>query len=654
MSQKQGREAIDSMLNDLKKPQSDTDRIKLIYRIGDAYTHIDPAKSLQYAKEGLTQAEKAGWNKGIAAFNISIGNVLSDAGKYDSSILYFKRAYDTDSVIGYKRGIISSLQNIGTAYNNSGNYRVAAKYFFKALPIAEKAGDYYNLSVICGNIAALYGQMDNTDKDLSYSEKALRYAEKTNNNEIKAQANQNLANAYLGKKDTGAAKIYYKTALSLYRKVNNQFGAANVYYALSVIERDIQKSILLGKESQNIWNKISPGHDIAIANLLNLGIAYLNQAWQDTLGITTKKDAGPSLDSARNFLKKGIGLSDQTNNKSNLGEFFKFLSAVNETSGDYKTALKNLKKADQINDSVYSTENRNKIAELEANYEFEKKEAVYKEQEKLSALKLRQLWVYAALALFIAIVFFLYFLNRYRIKQLRLKNAIQQREALQKERELAFQNQLAQSELKAIRAQMNPHFIFNVLNSIESYIMENDAVTASRLLQKFASLCRLTLENSTRQYVNAEREWQALKLYAELEAMRFNHQFSYEFELSAGTNLSELLIPPMMMQPIVENAIHHGLRNSADDNPHFKVTAVRREDVLIFITKDNGAGLAEAQKRNSVPAVKKKSLGLSLLRERISIINQSFGKEMAAFSLESNIVGHGAIAVLKLPVLRNG
>jgi tetratricopeptide (TPR) repeat protein len=581
--QKYGLHAIDSMIKSLATAKEDTDKIRLIYRIGDAYTTIDPVKSMQYARDGLVRSEKLKWNKGIAAFNISIGNVLSYTGKYDSSIYYYNQAYIINTHIGNTAGVIAVLLNIGAAYQDMGDYNKAVAYLYKIVPMAEKENDYNDLSISAHNLSELYYLMGNAGKALFYAQQAVGYAEKDSNDLNKANALDALTNAWLLKKDTARAKDYYEKALLAFQQINDRKGMATIYHELAVIEKDREQKIEYGLKSQKIWDEIGPAFTISLANMENLGVTFLD--------MTTYRGAPRWLDSAEKYIRRANMLSNETNNAEYIARTTNALARVQEARGDYKQALVSLKEATRLKDSLYSKENREKIAELETNYRLEKQAGEFKEKQKLAALRLRYLWGYVILALVVITGGFLYFLNKYRIKQLRLQHAVQQQQAERKEWELNAQNQLMQSELKAIRAQMNPHFIFNVLNSIEAFIISNEPKTASRLLQKFAALCRLMLENSTQQYVNAGLEWQALKLYAELEAARFNNQFSYEFEQASGTNLSELLIPPMMVQPIVENAIHHGLSHIVDGNLHFKVTVMRDGGLLIFIIEDNGRGL---------------------------------------------------------------
>ena len=203
---------------------------------------------------------------------------------------------------------------------------------------------------------------------------------------------------------------------------------------------------------------------------------------------------------------------------------------------------------------------------------------------------------------------------------------------------------------------MNPHFIFNVLNSIESYVLENDSKTASRLVQKFATLSRLILENSTQSMVAAEREWKALKLYTELEAMRFNNQFSYSFYADPDLDLATLMLPPMLVQPLIENSIHHGLRNSLEEKSRVSVRLEQTDKEIFFMVDDTGIGMEEAEKFKTFSAIKSKSIGLNAIRERVEIINAMNKGNKAHFEIRKKTKeeGTGTIAILTLPkVIRN-
>jgi len=226
-------------------------------------------------------------------------------------------------------------------------------------------------------------------------------------------------------------------------------------------------------------------------------------------------------------------------------------------------------------------------------------------------------------------------------------------EAERKEKlESDYQKRLSESELKAIRAQMNPHFMFNVLSSIESYILEKDAKSASRLVQRFAKLNRLVLENSAYSYVSVAREWEALNLYVELEALRFNNDFGYHFSKIGTFDMNNLFIPPMLVQPLIENAIHHGIRQQMNQRGEITVTVEQDGNNICFTVVDNGAGLGKSRSKPR-HSYKKRSMGLATIEERLKLINRNAGctsGKLVLTSLEADGSGRTQ-AVLFIPLV---
>jgi ligand-binding sensor domain-containing protein len=214
-----------------------------------------------------------------------------------------------------------------------------------------------------------------------------------------------------------------------------------------------------------------------------------------------------------------------------------------------------------------------------------------------------------------------------------------------------FKQRLSQSELKAIRSQMNPHFIFNVLNSIESYIMDNDKNAASRLIQKFASLSRLVLENSSRSLVTAEKEWKALILYTELEADRYSNSFTYNFKVDERINLKECMIPPMLIQPLIENAILHGLIVGQNSEAHLEVQMKLHDGKICITVEDNGVGVNSKAKLTIKSSIKETSIGLSSIKERIEMLNIQDKQQNASFNIAAGANGKGTVATICLPVI---
>jgi hypothetical protein len=186
-----------------------------------------------------------------------------------------------------------------------------------------------------------------------------------------------------------------------------------------------------------------------------------------------------------------------------------------------------------------------------------------------------------------------------------------------------FNRKLTEMEMSALRAQMNPHFMFNSLNSIKYYILNEEPDQANKYLNKFSKLMRLVLKNSQTKLVNLADELEALRLYIELEALRFHENFNYEINIAPEINQDEIYIPPMIVQPFVENAIWHGLMQKEGPG-HLIVNISQREGTLTIDVVDDGIGREQAAKLGSKSAAKK-SFGIAITSDRIALVREALG-----------------------------
>jgi len=201
-----------------------------------------------------------------------------------------------------------------------------------------------------------------------------------------------------------------------------------------------------------------------------------------------------------------------------------------------------------------------------------------------------------------------------------------QQQTREKEMEvLKLNKDLATSQLTTLRAQMNPHFIFNALNSVQQYILQGNITEANRYLSKFSKLQREVLNHSDQDFIALEKELEVLHLYLELEQLRFDGSFTYEIKIDEAIDDDEIKIPPMIVQPFVENSIWHGLMPRQGErwvHIHFKM---KTDDLLLCTVRDNGIG-REAAARIKNNTGQHKSKGLSLVYDRLAILRQQYGK----------------------------
>jgi LytS/YehU family sensor histidine kinase len=178
--------------------------------------------------------------------------------------------------------------------------------------------------------------------------------------------------------------------------------------------------------------------------------------------------------------------------------------------------------------------------------------------------------------------------------------------------------------MTALRAQMNPHFIFNCLNSIKLYTLENDSATASEYLTKFSQLIRLVLENSRSEKVTLQKELETLKLYIDMEAMRFKDKVRYCINVDERIDAGYIEIPPLLIQPYVENAIWHGLMHKKEGGLIKIDVGMAYEHLLHVEISDDGIGRGKAMEYKSKSVTRQKSFGLKMTSERMGIINELY------------------------------
>ena len=209
-------------------------------------------------------------------------------------------------------------------------------------------------------------------------------------------------------------------------------------------------------------------------------------------------------------------------------------------------------------------------------------------------------------------------------KNLSLKRKNEKLESRGKQTEL--QQHVTELEMQALRAQMNPHFIFNCLSSINRFILKNETEAASNYLTKFSRLIRTVLTNSKKSFISLEDELEMLRLYLEMEKLRFKDSFDYSITFVNSIDDGNVFLPPLLLQPFAENAIWHGLMHKEGQGKlEFELSV--DDKVLTCAISDNGIGRSKAAALRSKSAEKQKSLGLQITKERLALLNEEFANE---------------------------
>ena len=248
-------------------------------------------------------------------------------------------------------------------------------------------------------------------------------------------------------------------------------------------------------------------------------------------------------------------------------------------------------------------------------------------------------WSLPVFALLIAMTLFLIY--RWRVNQIRNRA----------EEKMEINRQISELELSALRSQMNPHFMFNSLNSVKAYIVQAKPEVAADYLSQFAHLIRRILQNSREKFITLQEEIDTLELYIGLEQFRVNHAFDYIQEINQNVDAQAVRIPPLLLQPFIENAIWHGLMHKKESG-QLRLSFTREEDQIICTIHDNGVGRRRSQELNNTSVKKHKSLGMGITQNRVDLMNRlnAYGITIEVIDLK-DLQGEalGTKVIIRLP-----
>lgn len=421
-SQKQGQQLCDSLVQQIPFAKNDTATARLYKAIAENYTAINPTAARLYADKGLAVATQMKWTKGVAVFNAIIATLYNDAGLYDSALYHNKKALDIHKKNYDAFNTASVLNNMGVICQRQSKFTEATAYFFESLKVSEANKNTRLIAQAYSNIATVYAAQKDYKKDLDYNFKALRIQEQENNTDDIAATQAAIATTYMETADDANAAAYYDKALRNYTQTGNQFGIATVYTNMATLQKtNYAAKLHLALKADSIWNIISPGYLLAIINTGNIGVAYLDIA-KDKTGISV---SGKNIPDSKNeqlqkavvYLNKAIAASVEAGDVNNEAFFTGNLAEAQELAGDYKNAYINFRRYQQVQDSVYSQENKNKIAAIEGEREVAIRDTEIAFNKKALANEQKLKWALAAgLLLLLCIAGLLFYQNKTRKK----------------------------------------------------------------------------------------------------------------------------------------------------------------------------------------------------------------------------------------------
>ncbi len=435
--------------------------------------------------------------------------------------------------------------------------------------------------------------------------------------------------AYTQQKDFSKANEYYNNSINVLPK--NKEISKEDYKSIKKAKDD-----LLDSEELSISEELVIRENVAT----NTGYTYSNDAQvSENLKLAEIFEAENNLPEAERYIGVSKDLITPGTDAAISAEVYKKSSELNQRAGKISAALSDVEKYKVAKEkSILELENdlKQQIEIVKGQKQIDVSQKDYdlneKDQELMESQLHTQKIIIGLLSLvLIGSLIFFYFLY---------KNVREKRKANQK------------LLLKSLRTQMNPHFIFNALNSVNNFIAKNDEKAANKFLADFSRLMRKVLDYSQKDFITFEEEIELNELYLKLEHFRFRDKFNYTFENNAKQYGYSQEVPPMLVQPFIENAVWHGLRYKEGEG-HLDVSINEASDHLSIIIKDDGIGRKKSKALKTDNQKKYKSTGLENVSKRIALINDLYDKnyEIKVSDLNSTIEDTGTIVEIKIPII---
>jgi hypothetical protein len=429
------------------------------------------------------------------------------------------------------------------------------------------------------------------------------------------------------------AKMEYAEIYSHLNMFDSALYRYNLFDTSNVPEIDLRIFLV----SKGEYFMLSGQYEKALPNLLR-GLAIHKKLNDGNEIIRTVLDLATTYNSLHNenqtllFAREGLNLGLKTRARQRMRDAYKLLYLVYDSRGETDSAYYYYRSYIQTKESLTDDQTKGKFAASE----YVQKIGLLNNEKLINQQKLKiqeqQLKNEALIRnILIAFVFVVLLLSLLLLRNTLLKRRNEKLKNENVYREL--QHKSSEMEMQALRAQMNPHFIFNCLNSINRFIMKNESQAASDYLTQFSRLIRLVLTNSKKAWIPLEDEMDMLRLYLDMEKLRFKNAFDYDLYCSEGVDPSSLCIPPLLLQPFVENAIWHGLMHKKEKG--LVTISFRVENDILYCTViDNGVGRSAAANAGSKSSQAHKSMGIQITRERLALINGEFNDDKVVFNIE--------------------
>lgn len=556
-------------------------------------------EAVRFYQKALNIARENGNHTNAANFLSNIGGSYSRKGDFQKAIAAYREAIALFDSLGLNEKSLTPLSNIALTYTRQGRHLEALDYFQKCLSGYREHGNKIFGSGILLNMGLVYMNLEEHDKALPYVLEALEINRELGNQMEISKNYIAMGNIYRSKGDNSQALNYFKKSLTISETLNSNEGKYNSYSNMAGLlfeEGKLDLALTNFKKSLELSLKLG-GKRAMSESYIGLGSTYFEL-----------NDYRQSLEN----VNKGMVLANELSLLKTQLDGNLVLSKLYEKQGKHQKALEKFKLYKAQNDSLLNREKIKKITQLEYDYKYKQKldsaqlrelqltNEVHTTSQELEKSN-RNLLLGIILFLFVGIVLGTIIFN------LKLRNA------KSKTQNIAI-------EQKLLRSQMTPHFIFNALSVLQGIILNKEEHKAVTYLSKFSKLLRIILENSREKTVSLDQELEAVEYYLALQNMEESQRFQYKMVVDERIDPQLYIIPPMLIQPFIENAMEHAFENSILEKViEVQVSLVEKQ--LVCTITDNGIGI-DAQK--SVKKQGKKSFATAITTERLELMSKDF------------------------------
>jgi tetratricopeptide (TPR) repeat protein len=583
-------------LDSARRLPGDTSKVDWLINKGKSLGRYFDKRGMEnlFFQEAITLSQRIKYTRGIFNAYIETGISKRNKSEYLLAADYHQKAVKYAEEAKNNLWLCNALNNTGVDYRRMDDQlEKAFDYHFRALQLAEKINDVRNICIAINSIGNIKLSTEKYAEAISHFEKALELERESKNSLGVAINLGNIGYAYQGLGKLDLAIEYYKKSLAVNQQLNNSIGLAICYNALGSAYKE-KKDYAGAHEYLNKALEVNGNVD----DKVHVAESYLNigKLWS----LQGKHDE------AHKYFMQCIDLCLIWRFKYLLMEAYKAIADNYKAKGDFKRSMEAMEKSLVYKDSLLEEQSSLAWAQTQAVYEVDRKDNQIKlleHDKQISELRTKRNVVYtlsmAGFALMLAIGGFFYIRHR----------------------NLETNKQTLQLELRSLRAQMNPHFIFNSLSSIHRFIWSNNQEEASDYLTKFSRLMRMILDNTQYTFISLNKELESLRLYLDLEKLRCNDIFEYQITVAEDVNEEEVMIPPMIIQPYVENAIWHGLVHKSGKGLLEIAISVKGRTLTCTVT-DNGIGRKKAIEIKEKKGQTHRSMGMKVTEGRIDLIRK--------------------------------